>query len=1829
MQRSSLALGSLRSVSVAIAVIMAAVLVAVALTFVGSSGTIAESSLTVILDPDDETDAIDLTDSLTYNDAKSQLEAIDSGSTIKLLFPADPGLGQLGMSGTKISFVGTDNTDGVITFEGSSTLMTAKFNTSFTATWGGNPTPELVLSAETTSDISTSDLIALLPVDAPSGLPELTLNDANLSVGTSPAAISVFANATFLGVTTSVLFSTADRDNDSETALEFVFGLKTSSFAFSAFGVPLPEPLQSTGIPISMTVANADLTLASTNMTPPELAFFSGFYGPSPFVLDLDSGLTLAGEVPFSALPNPIIKELGLTPTTDTVLLEGNVNVETDPSVELVALSLTATMPSGVSLPGLPTWIVLAGDGLSLELNYDSSEGASEISLAVAGDFNADLNGTDLGFHLGLTLQIGDTTSVEITGNTTTPWVAPFGIPWLTLDEVSLTITVEGTDIGVELASEFTIETEPDPKSFQIKLEVSGSPGSLAATVTATSLDPLTSNDILAVLGNIVEIEPPVGLPELALNDLTISIETGEATAFSISADVTFLGVGGSVLFSVTDRDNNLATPPEFLLGVNIPSFQLKTLADSVGISLPEPLASEVIPEVAFVVSGTPGSISLADLTPPELEFFSGAFGSLPAIDLAPGLNLAGEIPLAALPEPMLVALGVDSDTTAAIQLEGAIELELSIGPSPSILLVSLSLKAVLPAGLGLPGLPTWIVLAGDGLSLELNYDSSEGASEISLAVAGDFNADLNGTDLGFHLGLTLQIGDTTSVEITGNTTTPWVAPFGIPWLTLDEVSLTITVEGTDIGVSLASEFTIGTTPFAVSLDITGSAGALDVTISASAGSLSSDDLVALLAKAGDAAGIPTAGLTIPNVTLTGVEVSIEAGTSGVGFSAGGHINVEIVPGVVLDAQLLASFDLNASGDVQLILGIQASNVSLCTLVVPLQGTLVCDFELDSLALILSVGDGRFESSVLSAPVKSFYEQVYGTAGCDETADPGCHDFTLDLKTGLNLIAAITLPPGALKDGLNALAVADQPLLISGTLSIPGLGGSAGVAGGLPEIHLAADLPQISLPPITPAPIIAVESGQLSFHIDINPAGSPAISIGVKGTLTLIVNEGGDNTVLIASVRGDFGGPPITLSLAGQLKTENDEDWVAPFGLEWLTFRQLGISFTLSAPPVSFSIQLSADADIAGKNLDVTIGLTVTIFTVPFTPPIPVPVVTNFEFEGTSTSNWGTTDLQALAAAGEIELPNIEVRPISDTEPITVKFVLRDSPPGAPSQLTQGIDLKGTIWADLDLPFNAGPLTKVASLDLHIGTDGIDIEGSIPGLTILGTTLSDLELDLEVTFIPPSFSFIFTGTLTTAWGSTHEIDIDLSSDALVGLLLDALNDMKVLVEEVRLFAIAFGMDALEAIEAFFDDPHSSLASLLGDDAPEWIQQLFVILDLFDDGVDAFVGDRIDLVINGYDYPGFPPGGAEPAHCHSCFGYDPHPCLLTVKIDDRCYVIPFFPFHINGLCNYDFDIPCNDEEALLTDVQDGAEDEVDDLLATYLTVPLPPNNEPSADAGGPYEVDEGSNVSLSAASSTDPDDPDGDDPLTYSWKFFLGSTITTHTTGVDPKFSFSAAGLSGPRTIFFSLTVTDEGGLSSTAVGRINVANVPPSVNLPGGSKVPEGTNYLASGSFTDPGADVWTAGVDYGDDTGLVGLTLNPDKTFDLSHVYADNGSYTVTVTVDDDDGGEGTDSLVVTVNNVAPTVDAGEDQKSDEGDKVSLDPATFNDKGTLDTHTATIDWGDGTSVDVGVVSETPSGPPGSMPTAAKWPAMYPAAKSMPCDPIPRPPSSSWASREM
>ena len=79
-----------------------------------------------------------------------------------------------------------------------------------------------------------------------------------------------------------------------------------------------------------------------------------------------------------------------------------------------------------------------------------------------------------------------------------------------------------------------------------------------------------------------------------------------------------------------------------------------------------------------------------------------------------------------------------------------------------------------------------------------------------------------------------------------------------------------------------------------------------------------------------------------------------------------------------------------------------------------------------------------------------------------------------------------------------------------------------------------------------------------------------------------------------------------------------------------------------------------------------------------------------------------------------------------------------------------------------------------------------------------------------------------------------------------------------------------------------------------------------------------------------------------------------------------------------------------------------------------------------------------------------------------------------------------------------------------------------------------------------------------------------------LQHVFVDDGSYVMTITVIDDDGDvvQGTETVVVT--NIAPTVDqANGPSQALEGQQVAFSAAA-SDPGTLDSLTYSWDFGDG-----------------------------------------------------
>jgi PKD repeat protein len=234
-----------------------------------------------------------------------------------------------------------------------------------------------------------------------------------------------------------------------------------------------------------------------------------------------------------------------------------------------------------------------------------------------------------------------------------------------------------------------------------------------------------------------------------------------------------------------------------------------------------------------------------------------------------------------------------------------------------------------------------------------------------------------------------------------------------------------------------------------------------------------------------------------------------------------------------------------------------------------------------------------------------------------------------------------------------------------------------------------------------------------------------------------------------------------------------------------------------------------------------------------------------------------------------------------------------------------------------------------------------------------------------------------------------------------------------------------------------------------------------------------------------------------------------------------------------------------------------------------------NVPPKVTAAAAQTASEGSSSSFAVGSFTD---PGADDPWTVdvNWGDTSSETVFAHSAGSLGSLSHTYAD-NGSYTV--TVKVTDKDGASDSATFLITVANVDPSVTAADNQTAFEGTQKSFDlGSFTDPGADTWTVDVDWGDGSGH-GATSSDSAggLGTLDHTYADNGSYTVTVKVTDDDGGTGSATFTVTVANVDPVVTAAANQSSNEGETKSFQLGSFTDPGA-DSWTVDVDWGDGST---------------------------------------------------
>lgn len=156
------------------------------------------------------------------------------------------------------------------------------------------------------------------------------------------------------------------------------------------------------------------------------------------------------------------------------------------------------------------------------------------------------------------------------------------------------------------------------------------------------------------------------------------------------------------------------------------------------------------------------------------------------------------------------------------------------------------------------------------------------------------------------------------------------------------------------------------------------------------------------------------------------------------------------------------------------------------------------------------------------------------------------------------------------------------------------------------------------------------------------------------------------------------------------------------------------------------------------------------------------------------------------------------------------------------------------------------------------------------------------------------------------------------------------------------------------------------------------------------------------------------------------------------------------------------------------------------------------------------------VAVDASASTDPDGT----IASASWDF---GDSTDPVDGITATHVYSAAG-----TYTVTLTVTDDGGASSTVTQDVTVQevpNVPPVAVI--GASMSDLTLSATSAGSTDQDGTIVSSSWDFGD-----GQTSTEGAP---THAYASAGQYTVTLTVTDDRGAQSTATQQVTA--VAPNL--------------------------------------------------------------------------------------------
>ncbi len=240
---------------------------------------------------------------------------------------------------------------------------------------------------------------------------------------------------------------------------------------------------------------------------------------------------------------------------------------------------------------------------------------------------------------------------------------------------------------------------------------------------------------------------------------------------------------------------------------------------------------------------------------------------------------------------------------------------------------------------------------------------------------------------------------------------------------------------------------------------------------------------------------------------------------------------------------------------------------------------------------------------------------------------------------------------------------------------------------------------------------------------------------------------------------------------------------------------------------------------------------------------------------------------------------------------------------------------------------------------------------------------------------------------------------------------------------------------------------------------------------------------------------------------------------------------------------------------------------DNGFTEYSTNVTVDNVAPTVTLGNNGPVNEASPATISFTGQSDPSTADTTAGFHYAFSCtngdLSGATYAGSATSASTTCTYDDNGV---YTVKARILDKDNGFTEYST--NVTVDNVAPTATFNAPTSVNEGSNIsLSLTDPLDPSSVDTAAGFQYAFDCGGGGGYGTWSGTSTATCATTDNGNLTVRGKIRDKDLGEREYTAVVTVNNVAPTADAGSDQTVNEGSLVNLNGA-FTDPGAADTHT-------------------------------------------------------------